>query len=102
MRCRPRRDLGFDVGRVEIEGLVDLRQDRRRAGIDDRRDRGDVGEAGHDHLVAGADPETEQGDPERGRPTTVETEPVADAGQAGDRLLDVMHLGAEPGSSEGP
>ena len=51
--------------RIEIEGLVDLGQDRRGAGVHDRGDRGDVGEAGHDHLVPRPDTEAEQSDPER-------------------------------------
>ena len=89
---RARRDLRLDVGRIEIEGLVDLGQDRRRARVHDRGDRGDVREARDDDLVAGADAQAEERDPQRGRAAAVEGERVLHAGQLGDGLLDVMHL----------
>ena len=94
--CRgPWRDLRFHVGRIEVEGLVDLGENRRSARVDDRRDRGDVREAGHDHLVAGSHAEAQERDPDRGRAAAVEGQGVSDAGCPGDRLLDVMDLRPE-------
>ena len=96
------RDLGLDVVRVEVERLVDLGEDRRRAGIDDRRDRGHIGEARDDDLVAGADPEAEQRDPQGGRATAVQGEAVPHAREPGDLLLDVVDLRPKAGLSDGP
>ena len=56
-RPRARRDARLDVGRVEVERIVDLGEDRQGAGIHDRRDRGHVREPGHDHLIARPDAE---------------------------------------------
>ena len=56
-RPGPRGDPRLDVGRVEVECFVDLSEDRPCAGVDDRRDCGYVGEARHDNLVTGPDPQ---------------------------------------------
>ena len=91
------RDLRLDIDGIEVEGLVDLGKDRRRAGIDDRGDRRDVRETGNDHLVAGPDAEAQERDPECGRAAAVKGQPVADTRELGDRPLDRVHLRAERG-----
>jgi len=93
-RPRPRRDARLHVDRVEVERLVDLGQDGQGPGIHDGGDRRDEGEARHDDLVAGADPEPGQRQPDAARPG-IHGERVGHAGQPGDLLLEMPYAGAE-------
>ena len=77
----PGRDARLHIGRIEVERVVDLGQDRDATGIDDGGDRGDERETGDDHLVAGPDADPEQRHEQAARPTAVQTQAVADAGE---------------------
>ncbi len=94
-RRGPRGDLRLDVSGVQVERVVDLGQDRRGAGVHDRRDRRHIREARDDHLVARADAEPEQGDPQGRRAAAAQAERVADPGEPGHLLLDVVDLRRE-------
>ena len=94
-RPSPRRDPRLDIGRIEVERIVDLRQDRERAGVDDRRDRCHVREAGNDDLVAGADAQAHERHQQSARAAAAQPEAEADAGQPRDVLLDLPDLGPE-------
>ena len=94
-RLGPRGDPRLDVGRVEVERIVDLGQDRRRPGVDDRRDRGDERETGNDDLIARPDSQAQQRQPEPAGAAAAQAKRVLDPGERRDLLLDVTDLGAE-------
>src|SRR4051812_1274743 len=63
-----RRDLAFDVARIEVVGIAtEISEDRHSLLVEDADDRADVGDAGRDHFIAGADPGSRDGDVQRGR-----------------------------------
>ena len=93
-RLRLAGDASLDVARIEVERVVDLGEHRCCTGVHDGRHRSHEGEAGHDHLVARADAESRQQDPDRAR-AGVDRDGVIDADQFGDALLERQHLGTE-------
>jgi hypothetical protein len=52
-------DLPVQVGRVEVEGIVNLGDHRDGSRRDDRRGGGNGGIGGDDHLVAGSNARSE-------------------------------------------
>ena len=90
-----RRDLALHVGRVQIERAVDLRQDRNRPRIDDRRDAGNEGVSGHNDLVARTHPQPDQRHQQR-RGSGVHRHGVGHADALGHFLLKFDDLGLEP------
>ena len=64
----PRRDLRLDVLGIDVERLVDLGEDRQRAGKDDGVVAGVPGPGGQDDLVAGPDPQGGHGREQGGGP----------------------------------
>lgn len=86
-RLGTRGDLRPYVLRVEGEGLVDFGEHDVGAAVQDRRDRRDEHVAGHDHLVARPDPESDEGGDQRGG-TAVDAEAVGGAEPVGRRPLE--------------
>ena len=58
----PRGDLGFDVDRIEVEGLVHFSQHWNRAAVDDGRNTRDECVTGDDDFVTRADAQSAQRD----------------------------------------
>ncbi len=90
------RDLVLHILRIEVQGAIHLGQHRHSPGVDDGRDAGDKGKAGHDDLVAGPDPQPHQGRQE-GCGARVDGQRVAHLRAAGHLLLELEDLALEAG-----
>ena len=78
---------------ADVDGevaLVDVHEDRPRAGVEDAVRAGDEGERDGDHLVAGPDPVAEQGEVQRRR-AGAGGHRVRDADEGGEVLLELAH-----------
>ena len=93
--------FAFDIRGIEIERLVDFGQNGQRSRVDDGGDAGDVGEAGDDDLVAGADGQPGEDDAERAG-AGVDRDGVARAQATGNLVFEGAHLGLEGRVGVGP
>ena len=86
-----RANAGGHVLGVEPEVLLtgDLGQDRGAAAITNRGGRGDEGDAGHDHLVAGADSGGQVGEVQS-RGATADGHRVLDPEMLGELRLELL------------
>ncbi len=85
-------DGALEIGRVEVEGcLVHVDEDRRGADRDDGAGGGRKGERRHEHGIARLHAHGHQGDHQRVAPAR-HGDGVAGAGEAGEALLELVHL----------
>ena len=91
---RSRTDLRGDVGRIEVQRLVDLGEHRERARVDDRGDRCHERESGDDDLVTGPDAQALEGRPD-GAGSRIDPDGETNPGERGDTVLERSHLGPE-------
>ena len=84
-------DLAPYVLRIQIERPVDLRKDRDRPGVHDRRDAGDKGVPWDNHLIARSHAQPAKRHQERGGPG-IDRDRVLHSGKPGHCLLEIVDL----------
>ena len=86
-----RGDLGLDLGRIDVEVLVDVHEDGHGAGLADRLGSGDEAVGDGDDLVPGADAQGLEGDVDGVRPVGA-ADAVLDAELLREGLLEALDV----------
>ena len=92
MRGADRRPDGLRID--QARGLVDVAQDRRRAGVHRAERRGDERVPGDDHLITRADARGPQHERESRR-SRRDTHAFAGLAVVGELRLELLHFGSE-------